>query len=271
MRLLEVRLHGRRSAFTLVELLVTIGVTALIVSLTLIGLSASHASSRRVTCLNHGRQLGLALQMHHEQKEAFPPGGIEWRKSPGERERRQLAWSVFLLPFLEQQAIYDQIDLSLAFDHPTNAEAARQVVPVFVCPSSQRGTSLVQGRGPIDYGGIYGERISGPNHPPKGLMIYDRAFRQTEVTDGLSSTLIVGEDSSWPDGQWINGRNVFDQAFAINRAPAFENDLRSQHPGGAHGTFADGRARFLDEAIELSVLAALCTRAGREVVPADAY
>jgi hypothetical protein len=95
-------------------------------------------------------------------------------------------------------------------------------------------------------------------------MLYDRAIRLEHIKDGASRTLIVAEDSAWPDGQWINGRNLFDQAFPINRAPPFENDIRSNHPGGAHATLADGSARFLNETIDLRVLAALCTRAGGE-------
>ncbi len=55
-------------------------------------------------------------------------------------------------------------------------------------------------------------------------------------SDGLSNTLIVAEDTGWPDGQWINGRNLFDQAYAINAAPRFENDIRSHHPGGAQAS-----------------------------------
>lgn len=260
--------HPNRTAFSLVELLVVISITGALVALVLLGISASRASSRKLTCLNHCRQLGLALQMHHEQKGQFPPGGIEWRPA-GKTTYRQLAWSVFVLPYLEQQTVYDQMDLEQPFDSPRNAWAASQILPVFICPASSRGAVRVQGRGPCDFGGIYGERIQGPNQPPKGLMIYDRAFRDTEVSDGLSTTLILGEDSAWPDGQWINGRNVFDQAFAINRAPSFENDIRSQHGAGAHGVFADGRAVFLGETIDLPVLAALCTRAGREVIPDD--
>ena len=84
----------------------------------------------------------------------------------------------------------------------------------------------------------------------------------------LPTPLIVSEDPGSRDGQWINGRNLFDQAFAINAAPFFENDIRSQHPNGAVGAFCDGSVHFLDQSMDLAVLAAICSRAGGET---DSY
>jgi prepilin-type N-terminal cleavage/methylation domain-containing protein len=251
-------------AFTLVELLITIGIVGILVAIAVPALSAARESARRTQCHANLRQIGLALQMHHEQKQRFPAGGIEWRP-PGNKTKRQLAWSVFLLPYLEQQAVFDQLDLSQPFDSPTNAAAAATILTQFVCPSSLRGANLVDGRGPSDYGGIYGERISSPNNPPKGLMIYDRCFSSTDVHDGLSRTLIVAEDTFWTEGQWINGRNVFDQAYAINMAPLIENDIRSHHSGGASVLFADAVVRFLDQSLDKRILAGLCTRSGGEL------
>jgi prepilin-type processing-associated H-X9-DG protein len=97
-------------------------------------------------------------------------------------------------------------------------------------------------------------------------MIYNRAIRDKQIPDGLARTLIVSEDSGFADGQWINALNVFDQAFPINQAPDFENDIRSEHPGGANALFCDGSARFLDEEMDLETLAGICTRDGRELV-----
>jgi prepilin-type processing-associated H-X9-DG protein len=98
-------------------------------------------------------------------------------------------------------------------------------------------------------------------------MLFDESVAIDDIVDGTSHTVIIAEDSRFPDGQWINGRNIFDQAFAINAAPDWENDIRSEHAGGANGVLADGSVRFLTESIDVRVLAALCTRAGREVAP----
>ena len=170
-----------------------------------------------------------------------------------------------MLPYVDQKNVFDQLDLNTAFDSPENAVGAATVIPVFICPSSQRGSQMVDERGPCDYGGIYGERITSPNNPPKGTMLHDRAVALRDITDGSSNTLIVAEDSGWRDGQWINGRSIFDQAFPINQAPSFENDIRSEHAGGANAVWCDGSVRFLTEQMELESLAAICTRAGGEV------
>ncbi len=256
-----------RRGFTLVELLVVIAIIGSLVALLLPAVQAAREAARRTHCLNNLHQIGVGLHLYHDTYKAFPPGGIEWRPF-GNTTKRQLAWSAFLLPYIEQQALYAQLDLSTPFDSAENAAGAATILSIYLCPSRRPDVTLVDGRGPSDYGGIFGERITSPNQPPKGTMIYDQAIRIAEVADGTSVTLIAAEDTSWADGQWINGRNIFDQAFAINAAPRFENDIRSEHPDGAYGVFVDGSVRFLSESLELSVLAAICTRAGGEVIQA---
>lgn len=251
-----------RRAFTLVELLVVVAIIGILVSLLLPAIQASRAAARRTHCQNNLRQIGIALQSHHATKNHFPVGVTEWRGTRGNPQRRQIAWSARLLPFVEQQPIFDQLDLETAFDSPENASAAAMLLPIYVCPASRRGEQLVQGRGPCDYGGINGERILSPNTPPKGTMLADVPTTIAHIKDGISRTIMVAEDSLFDDGQWINGRNVFDQAFPINAAPEWENDIRSEHSGGAFSVRADGSVHFLDESMEKSVLAALCTRDG---------
>jgi prepilin-type N-terminal cleavage/methylation domain-containing protein len=252
-------------AFTLVELLVVIAIIGVLMALLLPAVQSAREAARRSSCSNNLRQIGVALALYHTAHQTFPAGGIEWRP-PNNPAKRQLAWSAFLLPHLEQQKLYEMLDLSKGFDAAENAAGASAVLSVYVCPTSPRGKKLVSGRGPCDYGGIFGERITSPNNPPKGVMLYDEWIRLEDIRDGASSTLIVAEDSQWPEGQWINGRNIFDQAFAINAAPPLENDIRSRHAGGAQGVLGDGSVRFLTETMDLKALAALCTRAGREIV-----
>lgn len=253
----------RRQAFSLIELLVVIAIIVLLMALLLPAIQKVRAAADSLHCKNNLHQIGVASHHYHNDYGTLPPGGIEWRPF-GNTTKRQLAWSAYLLPYIEQDNLQRQLDLTKPFDAAVNASAASQVVEIYLCPTSRRTDKRVQGRGACDYGGIFGERIMSPNNPPKGVMIYDRAFRLTDIRDGTSHTLMISEDVGFLDGQWINGRNIFDQAFAINRAPSFENDIRSDHPCGANGLFCDGSVRFLPESMSLPVLAAICTRAGGE-------
>jgi len=267
-----------RCGFTLVELLVVIAIIGVLAGLLLPAVQTAHESARRTQCQNNLRQLGIGLLRYHDQHDAFPVGCVEWR-SWGNTTNRQLAWSAYLLPYIEQQSLFDRLDLSKPFDDPVNARPASTVLTVYLCPSAgSEHLELASGRASSHYGGIYGERIerivSGKriisrNNPPKGVMLYDQAVRIPEIVDGTSFTLIVAEDSRFPDGEWINGRNVFDQAFAVNSPkadPKLENDIRSEHPGGANGLACGGSVHFLSEEMDLEVLAALCTRAGGEPI-----
>ncbi|MEK6233267.1 MAG: DUF1559 domain-containing protein, partial [Planctomycetales bacterium] len=248
--------------FTLIELLVVIAIIAVLATLLLSAVQAVRQTAHTLQCTNNLRQIGLALHNYHSLTRRFPPGGVEWRPW-GNSTKRQLAWSAFLLPFVEQQSLHDQLDLSKPFDAPENAVPAAVQVSVYLCPSVVRNPSLV--RGATDYGGMYGERITSPNNPPKGVMIYDVAFALVQIRDGASNTIMVSEDSRGPDKEWINGRNLFDQAYRVNQAPRWENDMRSEHGGGANALFADSRVLFVSESTDLKVLAALCTREGREI------
>ena len=260
------------SGFSLVELLVVIATIGLLTGILLPAIQSSRETARRMTCLNNLHQIGLGMLAFHDDFKRFPKGGEEMRllRNPDGTLRypngKQLAWSAYILPYVELQTLAKRIDFKKAFDSPENASAAAEIVPLYLCPSNPRKTYLVSGRGACDYGGIYGERIIGTNSPPRGVMLYDKYVSIREIIDGTSHTIMVSEDSGWPEGQWINGRNVFDQAFPINQAPSFENDMRSKHIHGVNGLFCDGNARFISEDIESRILAAICTRNGKELV-----
>jgi type II secretory pathway pseudopilin PulG len=242
-----------------VELLVVIAIIGILIALLLPAVQAAREAARRSQCLNNLRQMGIGLHNYHDALKTFPPGGID---PLGKRH----AWSAMLLPYVEQGSLAEGIDFGKPYNDPVNATAAATVLDIYLCPSVPRSNPLRNGRAACDYGGIYGERISSPNNPPKGVMLYDQAVRIRDIRDGTSNTLAISEDTKFSDMQWINGNNVFDQAFPINEAPSFENDIRSDHPGGAHGLLCDGSARYLPETIDMETLAAICTRQGNEVV-----
>ena len=254
-----------RRGFTIVELLVVITIIGLLVGLLLPAVQAVREAARRMQCQNNLHQIGIAMHNYHAAFRKLPPGGIEVR--PETPRGKQIAWSAMVLPFLEQSAVYSKINFNYAFDHPVNREVAATPIETYLCPSTSRPEVLNRGKGATDYGGIYGERILTTNYPPRGVLIHDQAIRFRDVTDGLTRTLMISEDANFRDGQWINAWNLFDQAFPINRAPSFENDIRSMHPQGANGLFADGSVVFMNESMELELLASICTRNGNEKTP----
>jgi prepilin-type N-terminal cleavage/methylation domain-containing protein len=256
-----------RRAFTLIELLVVIAIIGTLLALLLPAIQAVRGSARRVQCSSRLRQIGTALRSYHDDNGELPPGSHR-------HGRIQLAWNVRLLPYLEQDALHDEIDFDSPFVSKSNQQATSAVIPVFLCPSTSRiawdrdGDRIRSprdrdgpGRGATDYGGMFGSSFTEPLD--NGVLIYDRPVRLAEVTDGLSHTIMVAEDTgrgySW-DGEWANGGNVFAIETTINERQ--NNEIWSDHPGGAQVLLCGGSVQFLSETIRLEVLIALCTRGG---------
>ncbi len=258
--------RGSRAGFTLVELLVAIGIIGVLVSLLLPAVQAVRVAARQAACKNNLRQIGLALHNYHDTHHSLPPGCLQWRPWNGPRTHRQFAWSAMLLPFVEQSNLHRLIDWGKPFDAPENAPAARTDLTIYLCPTEPE---LTPGAGLISYGGIFGELIL-DREQDDGLFVYERAFRFRDIVDGLSNTLAVSEDVGGPDRQWINGRNVFVVAHGINDPTAWagDNEIRSAHKGGAMVLFADARTTFMSDATDKQLLGKLITRAKQEVVEA---
>lgn len=252
--------RGLRAGMTLVELLVVVAVVSALVALLLPAVQSAREAARRTACGHNLRHIGCALHGHLLAKRVFPVGCLEWKPGPGGTSRC-LAWNAFILPWLEQQSVADRLDLERPYDDAANRSAAAVGMPVFVCGSSERVGLTIGGLGRCDYGGVAGERITGPNTPMKGVLVHDEQFGTRQIIDGLSKTILVAECSQgvWSDGQWINGRNLFDQAYPVNW-PTSEDEIRSRHPGGAQGLAGDGAVHMLGENIDRRVLAAVCTR-----------
>jgi prepilin-type N-terminal cleavage/methylation domain-containing protein/prepilin-type processing-associated H-X9-DG protein len=268
--------HG----FTLVELLVVVAIIGVLVALVLPAVQAAREAARRAQCQNNLRQIGLALHVYHDAHKQLPVGCVEKRIQKTTPNGRQLSWSAELLPHLEEQSLWHQIDFNSTYDSPANATAAATVVAVYLCPSTARVVTGREGnfvRNPaapsgsayrgaaIDYGGIFGAAHTSPSD--NGVFLYDRDIKLSDITDGASHTLAIAEDSGrgWPmNGEWINGENIYDVG-SINIQP--DNEIWSDHPGGAMVLWCDGGAGLLSDVLNhnLPVLRAFCTRAGNDV------
>ncbi len=274
-----------RPAFTLVELLVVIAIIGILIGMLLPAVQQVREAARRTACQNHLRQIGLGLANYEATHQFFPAGCIEcdWRLPA---PRLQLAWSASLLPFIEQQAVHDQISFQHRFNAIENRDAGRSVLPVYLCPStattertgSTTGDKNQNGQWDAgdnlaftDYGGLFGVGFSVPEPLPEhlGVMVYETPVTTAEIRDGLSNTAVVGECTG-RDGQfqseWINGQNLFDQRFNIGINETQNNELFSDHPGGVNLAFCDGHVSYFDDGIDQDVLIAILTRDGGEII-----
>ena len=122
----------RRSAFTLVELLVVIAIIGILVALVLPAVQAAREAGRRMQCTNNLKQIGLALHNYHSLHDKFPPGRFV---NPIDGQGRCFSAYAHLLPFLEADTLYSQINFNANPEDAINAVALEQTVPFFLCPS----------------------------------------------------------------------------------------------------------------------------------------
>lgn len=126
-----------RRGFTLIELLVVIAIIGVLVSLLLPGVQAAREAARRMSCGNNLKQLGLAMQQYNEVHRSLPPTslGVLKEVNAAPVNRAGLTGWVSLLPFHEQQAIFESFDFDEDFESNNNIEVAEQTPSVHLCPS----------------------------------------------------------------------------------------------------------------------------------------
>jgi prepilin-type N-terminal cleavage/methylation domain-containing protein/prepilin-type processing-associated H-X9-DG protein len=288
--------HRDRSAFTLIELLVVIAIIAILIGLLLPAVQKVREAAARMKCQNNLKQQGLALHMHHDTMLTFPAG----YQSSGTFV--YTGWQLQLLPYIEQQALYNQ---SIAFlkSQPGNTDsnsfpAAGFQAKMFMCPSNVRPPFFNYGGVNYEltsYMGCAGTTSNGPISGD-GVLYSMSQVRLTDITDGTSNTIAVGERPctgdlyvgwgfspyGWGagDGDTVIGtRDVSlagwmgDSAANVGLQPPTQPTGTSEvdgahfwsfHTGGANFLFSDGSVRFLPYAAN-SVLPQMGTRNGGEV------
>jgi prepilin-type N-terminal cleavage/methylation domain-containing protein len=120
-------------AFTLVELLVVIAIIGVLVSLLLPAVNAAREAARKTQCVNHGRQIALACLNYESANRHFPPATEALDPKAG--TRRDYNYIVFILPYIEQQGLYDRVDAQVDWFHANNQAAATTALPEFRCPT----------------------------------------------------------------------------------------------------------------------------------------
>ncbi len=183
-----------RRAFTLVELLVVIAVIGILVALLLPAVQAAREAARRTECTNNLRQIGLAMHNYHSTHNTFPPGRFV---NPVDTQGRCFSAHAHLLPFLEANTLFGQINFNANPEDASNAVAIEQTIPFFLCPSDQhrklQGNSAVHNYPlntgttyPVSPRNAYGERVT-------GVFFENSRIGFRDILDGSSQTVCIGE------------------------------------------------------------------------------
>lgn len=192
----------KQAGFTLVELLVVIAIIGVLIGLLLPAVQSARESARRTACTNNLKQLGVALHAHLDAYKAFPRGmyanSTNYASHTAGGAGLAPGWTVRILPFIEQSALYDRFDWSArATWGGTNADIAKTFVSGFRCASDPGKRSTVGGG--INYRGSAGPtfyyssttRLTAAQQI--GLFNESIDLRDKDVTDGFANTIMIGE------------------------------------------------------------------------------
>jgi prepilin-type N-terminal cleavage/methylation domain-containing protein/prepilin-type processing-associated H-X9-DG protein len=190
----------RRSGFTLVELLVVIAIIGVLIALLLPAVQAAREAARRTQCANNLKQFGLGIHNYHDTFKAIPPAGMSaW----GAGAAPNIGWQVRILPFTEQTALYEKLNMKLADvpqqrvykpkdpdpnDQTTWSRARQHQVPYAMCPDDDED-SIKNGWVQGSYGGNLG------------------AQRNQSNGGNCNNFMVANVHYEYEHGRWNNGGN----------------------------------------------------------------
>ena len=202
-----------------------------------------------MVCANHLKQIALALHDYHDTWDCWPPA-----VTYDETGRAMHSWRVLVLPFLEQQALYEAYDLNEPWSGPNNSTLLSRMPEVFRCPSF---TAREKRTGQTSYCTNYvavtsALRTDQPRKlstawPDKTLL----GFR--DLIDGSSNIILVAESFTDPV-VWTEPRDLHYETLPLAINDGTGVGLSSYHPGGCQVALADGTVRFLPDTIPADTL-----------------
>jgi len=282
---------------------VVIAIIAVLVALLLPAVQQAREAARRASCKNNLKQIGLAMHNYHDVYRIFPYDRLRlWAGYQGSTVDYEKGLHVMILPFLDQANLENLYDQNQAWWHPNNAEAVATPINVYMCPSTpgtpnfieltttQNGTAYDIRTAGTDYNTIRGWWNPGTPLADSrewaggALWIESKDFgdgggRIRDITDGLTNTILLGEQAGVPNhyingqkqatdhpyaqysaGSWAAGHSVWISVTSgdgqtvgvgssyINRNSA--EHFYSFHTGGAQFLLGDGSVRFIGESID---------------------
>jgi len=290
MMLFKTRFRNSSAAgFTLVELLVVIAIIGVLVALLLPAVQAAREAARRSSCTNNLKQLSLAVHNHHDTFGTFPPGNTSTSTNNGGWHNGMMGWPVFILPFVEEDNLYDNIDQSVrawtsnqgdpwfnnfnADGNAANQAAAQSMPSTFSCPSAP---AVGPDREFKDYAMNAGNNCSSccPERANSctGVGWKNSEIRMRDITDGTSNTFLFLEQSHFSQASdmagvpanpffWVNhnsnGLSISHQGGTSFPPNHIQNRLsgrtsRGDHPGGVMVSLSDASVRFVSETIAVN-------------------
>jgi prepilin-type N-terminal cleavage/methylation domain-containing protein/prepilin-type processing-associated H-X9-DG protein len=287
-----------RGGFTLIELLVVIAIIAVLIALLVPAVQQVREAASKTTCKNNLRQIGLAMHHYYDVQHTFPVGYCDPTVWPQLDNGPGWGWGSYLLPYLEQQSLYNQIRFDLDVGDPANAAVSQTFLKVFYCPSDQmlktftvtdggaRSWTLAQASYVACNGNDGVDDFTTPPHVGPFVRAV-KGYEIPDIGDGLSYTMFVGERTiTLSYSTWIGGPTGALNPFLrdpgnfgaevtlllCHAGPTGPNtpgvndadSTSSPHKDGVHFLFGDGSVHFIPNSIEIYTWMALATRNGGE-------